>query len=364
MTWVEVDRRAIAANVRRMAEVTGTAVMAVVKANGYGHGMVEVARAAVSAGAAGLGVARLDEGLELRAAEVQAPVLVLGALPDGRWPEAVAAGVQGSVWSETQLRAAARAGRDLGRPARVHLKVDSGMSRLGADLREARGLARLLADTDGLAWEGIFTHFARADEPAAPTTLEQWRRFQTVIEQLESDGLRPRWVHAANSAAALQFPEMRADMVRAGIALLGLSPSAECRLPQGFAAALTWKARVTAVREVPAGTGVSYGHEYVTARRERIAVVAVGYGDGYRRVPGNRMLVRGRPVPVVGRVCMDQVMVSVDDAPEASVGDEAILLGEQNGLALTADDVARAWGTVSYEVVCALSARVPRVYLG
>ncbi len=362
--WLEIDRAAIAGNVRRMAEVTGVKVMAVIKANGYGHGLVEVARTAVAAGAAYCGVARLDEALELREAGVRAPILVLGHTPEERLGEAVAHDVSLTVYHARHVRALREALRRADRPARVHLKVDTGMSRLGAPPEEALPLMKELAGTPGVALEGLFTHFARADEPEDPTTAEQERLFREVLAEAEAVGLRPPLVHAANSAAALTRPESRFDMVRAGIALYGLAPSEQVPLPEGFRPALTWKARLTSVRDLPPGTGVSYGHVYRTRGWERIGVVPVGYGDGYRRVEGNFALVRGRRVPVVGRVCMDQVMVRLDEVPEAQVGDEVVLIGAQGEATITAEEVARIWRTVHYEVTCGLSARVRRLYHG
>lgn len=362
--WLEIDRGALAENVQRLSRLTGGPVMAVVKANGYGHGMIEVGRATLAAGAHSLGVARLDEALELRAAGVTGPVLVLGALPEGRWPEAVAADVDASVWTREQVEAAAAAARRAGRAARLHLKVDTGMSRLGAPAEEADGLAGAMAAADGVSFEGIFTHFARADEPDPTPTHAQTARFRDLLGRLVAAGARPRLAHAANSAAAVAHPDSRFDLVRAGVAVFGLNPSRHCKLPEGFHPALTWKARLASVRPYPAGTGVSYGHAYVTRREERIGVVPVGYGDGYRRTEGNHVLVRGRRVPVVGRVCMDQVMVQLDAVPEAAVGDEVVVIGSQGDEAITAEDVAAVWSTIPYEVVCAVSARVPRVYVG
>ncbi|MEX0788583.1 MAG: alanine racemase [Anaerolineales bacterium] len=362
--WVEVDLHAVDGNVRRLAAQTGGPVMAVVKANGYGHGLIEVARAAAAAGAHSLGVARLEEALALRAAELRSPILVLGGIPDGRWGEAVADDVQVALWSQEQFQAAAAAARKQSRTVHVQLKVDTGMSRLGVDPESAFTLASMIAAADGVVLEGVFTHFARADEPDPSATETQLAGFQSLLGRLESKKIRPPLAHAANSAAAIRFPEARFDLVRSGVGILGLDPSEACRLPEGFQPALTWKARLSLVRVYPPGTGVGYGHAYVTTREERIGVVPVGYGDGYRRSEGNVILVGGRRVPVVGRVCMDQVMVLLEDVPEAARGDEAVLIGEQGGEAISAGDLARAWGTISYEVVCGIAARVPRVYAG
>lgn len=360
--WLEIDLTAIADNVRQCLQRTGVAVMAVVKANAYGHGLVPVARAARRAGAGWCGVARLDEALELRRGGVDGPVLVLGGIPIARMDEAVAAQVSMAVWEAGQVEGAQAAAARSGQPARLHLKVDTGMTRLGIEPAAAPDLARRIAAAPGVEFEGLFTHFARADERDDRPTQAQESLFREVIDGLQAAGLRPRLIHAANSAAGLRRPSAWFDMVRVGIALYGLHPSPECRLPEGFRPALGWKAALTLVRRTPGGRGVGYGHTYVTRREERIGVVPVGYGDGYRRVPGNRVLVGGREVPVVGRVCMDHIMVQLDAVPEASAGDEVVLIGEQGGRRITVDDLAERWGTFNYEVVCGLAARVTRLY--
>jgi alanine racemase len=363
-TWLEIDLAAIRENIRRCRELTGVPVMAVVKANAYGHGISPVSLAAVEAGAAWCGVARIEEGLELRRSGVDGPVLVLGATPAGMMREAVAAGISLAVWELPQVRAAAAAARQAHSRARLHLKIDTGMSRLGAEPGAAREVAAAIQGARDVVFEGLFTHFARADEPSSPATGMQETQFREVVAALDQDGLRPPWIHASNTAGALCRADARFNLVRLGVGMYGLHPSAECTLPPGIRAALSWKAQLTQVRTIEAGTGVSYGHAYVASKRERVGVVPVGYADGMRRVEGNRVLVGGRSVPVVGRVCMDQCMVLLDDAPEAMAGDEVVIIGEQAGARQTAEDVAQRWGTINYEVTTALSARVPRVYLG
>ncbi len=362
--WLEIDLEAVEGNVQQCLRRTGAQVMAVVKANGYGHGAVPVARAAVRAGAAWCGVARLDEALELRQAGMDCPILILGATPVQRLREAIAARVSMAVWETEHVKTAAEAAAAVGQPARLHLKVDTGMTRLGSEPEAAPELARRLATTPGVLFEGLFTHLARADEDDAAPTEEQARQFRLVLDQIETAGVRPPLVHAANSAAGLTRPSACFDMVRVGIAIYGLHPSVECQLPEGFRPVLTWKSQLTQVRLTPPGRGVGYGHTYVTRKVERIGVVPVGYGDGYRRVGGNRVLVGGRVVPVVGQVCMDQLMVQLDEVPQARVGDEVVLIGRQGQAELTAEDLGTIWGTFSYEVVCGLSARVARVSIG
>lgn len=362
-TWVEVDLEAIRNNIRWFRHFSAAQVMAVVKANAYGHGMSPVARAALQAGATWCGVARLEEALALRAGGIDCPILILGYIPPARMAEAVAAHISLTVWDERQVEQATLAAEKAGGKARLHLKVDTGMSRLGVQPEAALDLASKIARTPGVDFEGLFTHFARADE-ADPTPSDiQQERFEGVLTRLERAGLRPPWVHAANSAASLRRPGAHYDLLRVGIAMYGLHPSAECPLPSDFRAALSWKAVLSQVKRLPPGRGVSYGHTYVTAAWERIGTVPVGYADGFRRIAGNQALVGGRRVPVVGRVCMDQIMLQLDEAPQAQAGDEVVLIGQQGEARLTAEEVAKIWGTINYEVTCAIGARVPRLYL-
>jgi alanine racemase len=358
-TWIEVDLAAIENNVR---QITGVAVMAVVKADGYGHGALKVARAALHAGASWCGVARIEEALELRGAGIEAPILVLGYTPPGRVEEGIAARVSLTVWTTDHLQQAVRAAGRLGEPARLHLKVDTGMSRLGAQPEDARELARRMAQGPDVVFEGLFTHLACADDADPATTDSQAQSFHRLLGRLEADGLRPPLVHAANSAAGLTRPDLYFDMVRLGIAMYGLHPSAERPLPPTFRPALSWKSILSQVKLVPPGRGISYGHEYTTASLERIGTAPVGYADGFRRGSPNQVLVGGRIVPVVGRVCMDQIMVQLDVVPEAREGDEVVLIGAQGGERISAEQVARRWGTINYEVVCGIGRRVPRFY--
>jgi alanine racemase len=211
--------------------------------------------------------------------------------------------------------------------------------------------------------EGVLTHFARADESDPAPTIVQETCFNDVIERLTAAGLRPPVIHAANSAATLTRPSAHFDLVRVGIAMYGLHPSSECPLPAEFRPVLSWKSQLSQVAQLPAGQGISYGHDYVTTRTERIGTIPVGYGDGFRRVSGNVVLVGGQQVEVVGRVCMDQALVQLDSVPEAKVGDGVVLIGSQGESCISAEDVAERWGTITHEIVCGISSRVPRVYV-
>ena len=361
-TWAEVDLAAIESNVGLLVKHTGVRVMAVVKADGYGHGVLPVAQAALRGGATWCGVARVEEALELRQGQVTCPILLLGWVPPSRIGELAAAQISITVWDAAQIEAAAEAG-GLGDPVRLHLKIDTGMSRLGAMPEHAIEMARMITSRAGLIFEGTFTHFARADEPSLATTDAQEKTFREVVESLQAAGLRPELAHAANSAAALTRPDAAFDMVRTGIAMYGLHPSSDCPLPSSFQAALSWKTQLAQVKTLPVGRGVSYGHAYTTRSIERIGTIPVGYADGYRRTDGNVVLVEGRRAPIVGRVCMDQVLVQLDGVPDAVEGTEVVLLGQQAGERISAEEIAQRWGTINYEVVCGIGRRVPRVYL-
>ncbi len=362
--WLEIDLSAVRNNIQQFQHITGRPVMAVVKANAYGHGMIPVARAVLKGGAAWLGVARFEEAAALRAEGIQAPVLVLGYTAPQLVPQAVQAGITLSAGDAGVAQQYSQAAAGLSSPLRLHAKIDSGMGRLGVLAENGFEFIRLLSELPGLLVEGLFTHFACADERDPTTTMDQLSRFKTLLEGLTAAGLRPPLVHAANSAASLYYPDAYFDLVRPGIAIYGLNPSREAPVTPDFRAALAWKTRLTSVKVLPAGHGVSYGHRYHTPATELMGALAVGYADGLRRkLNANACIAGGQKLPIVGTVCMDQAMVPLDTVPDARIGDEVILIGEQGGQRITADDLAEAWGTINYEVTCGLTARVPRVYL-
>jgi alanine racemase len=361
--WVEISLGAISHNVNLIKTLSGQMVMAIVKANGYGHGAVQAAQAAVKGGTHSFGVARIEEAMELRQAGISLPVLILGYTPREKYLEALINNVSMAVWNQDQIEQIAHIAQQIGTAGHLHLKIDTGMSRLGVQPNEALSLSRLLSNTPGIIYEGIFTHFAKADEDDQTVSDTQEQQFNNVLEELRFHHLLPPIVHAANSAAMLKRPSACYTAVRTGIIMYGLNPSESCLVGEDFKSALQWKSVLSQVKVLPPGRGVSYGHEYVTTHNERIGTVPVGYADGYRRIRDNHVLVNGQLVPIVGRVCMDQIMVQLDEGPQAKEGDEVILIGDQEGTTLSADDVARYWGTVNYEVVCAIGPRVPRVYL-
>ena len=364
-TWVEIDLEAIAGNVRRVAEIIGpeVAIMAVLKADAYGHGAVKVARTALNNGARLMGVACLGEALALRQAGIAAPILVLGYTPPWQAREMVLHDVTATLFSLDVARALSRAAVELRGVARAHLKVDTGMGRLGLLPDQAADFVRQARELPGLELEGVFTHFSSADELDRAYTLAQLAAFREVLRAVEEAGVSPRWVHAANSAALLTLPESRFNLVRLGIAMYGLDPSPEVGCPPGFRPALSFKTTIAQVKALPAGSAISYGRAYHTAGPARIAVIPVGYADGFRRGPAHwgEVLVRGRRAPLVGRVCMDQTMIDVTAIPDAREGDEVVLIGQQGADRLTAEDVARRLGTINYEVISEILARVPRV---
>jgi alanine racemase len=362
-TWLEIDLGAIQNNVAQLRQISGRPMMAVVKANGYGHGMLAAAGAALKGGAAWLAVARLEEALALRDAGIGAHILVMGYTPPQRITAAAQADIRVAVYDGEVIEAYAAELSTAGLSLNVHLKVDSGMGRLGIFPEEGAEFLCWVRQKPHLNLEGLFTHFARSDEPQRPETQEQLDRFTALLRAVEEAGIRPQWVHAANSAAALNFPESRFDMVRCGIAIYGLSPGNDMDgLPPAFRPALTWKSRLSSVKTLPQDSGIGYGHRYRTAKPERVGVIAAGYADGFRRRLGSFVLVGGQRVPVRGGVCMDQSMIALDTVPGAKIGDEVVLVGTQGASRITAEEVGADWGTLNYEVVCGLANRLPRFY--
>jgi alanine racemase len=363
-----IDLHAIRDNIALLrAHVAGTEVMAMVKAEAYGHGMVESARAALAGGATWLGVAKLAEGLALRAAGLEVPILVCLGVPGEPYVQAVTAGLDLTAGAAWMLRELAAAARTAGRTARVHLKVDSGMSRGGAGPGDWPAVvdAALAAQATGLIEVvGIYSHFACADQPGHPSIPRQLGLFQEAVELAEKAGLRPQVRHLANSAAVLTLPEARYDLVRPGIAAYGLRPAPGLGT-LGLRPAMTLTAGVAVVKRVAAGSGVSYGHTYVTARETTLALVAAGYGDGVPRQGSNllEVLAGGRRRRIAGRVCMDQFVIDMD-GEAIFPGDEVVLFGPGDRGEPTAEEWAQVLGTISYEIVTRIGTRVPRVYEG
>ena len=369
-TRVEVDLAAIIGNARTVRAVTGTDVIAVVKADGYGHGAVAVARALTTARAvAGFGVSLVEEGVALRDAGVMAPVLVMGPSQHGGEDDMVMAGLTPVIASAEELAALAAVARRRGRTIDAHLKVDTGMGRLGAAEAEAPGIAAE-AGRAGIAIIGLMTHFACADtdDPADPDSMTraQLRRFGDVDRAVTAAGAPLRVRHAANSSGALLFPEARLDLVRTGIAIYGHGrwPAGTAHPPQ---AAMRLVTEVAQLRTIPAGASVGYGATWRAERTSRVAVLPLGYADGLpRRASGRaQAAIRGHRVPLVGVISMDIAIADVTDVPEISVGDAAVLLGRASGGASISVAEYGGWAGLSeYEVTCGMSKRVPRTYVG
>lgn len=368
--WAEVDLGAISANVATLRAVAAPAAMcAVVKADGYGHGAVPAARAALAGGADVLAVALVAEGVELREAGIDTVVMVLSQASADEIDTLVAADLDATVYTASGVRgladAARRAGRTAERPVRAHLKVDTGMHRVGVQPDDAVELARSIADEPALDLRSVFTHCAVADEPGNPFTGEQLARFDAVLADLAAAGIEVPCTHAANTAATIDHPEARRGLVRCGIGIYGLDPAPALAGRVPLRPALSLHARVSHVKRVAAGEGISYGLRYRPTQETTIATVPLGYADGLPRrlgALGGTVLIGGTPRPIAGSVTMDQILVDCGDDP-VEVGDEVVLLGRQGAAAIGAEDWAELLGTIAYEIVCGISPRVPRRHL-
>jgi alanine racemase len=374
--WAEIDLNAIAHNLKEIRRSIGPGpeIMAVVKANAYGHGAVRVAQTALQCGASRLAVARVSEGIELREAGITAPVLVLGYAPEDCAPDIAEHGLTPTIYSLQAARSLSRAAERRGTPIRAHVKIDTGMGRLGipsaphlgGSIEDAVAEIISMAALPGIELEGVYTHFACADSADKSNALRQIELFDTLLDTLKSRSIHIPIRHSANSASIIDLPGTRFDLVRAGIMLYGLYPSAEVDKNRvDLKPVMQLKARVAHIKKVPAGCPVSYGSTHITTEPTRIATIPVGYADGYSRLLSSKgyMLVNGHRVPVVGRVCMDQTMIDVNGIPDIEVGDEVIILGRQGSVAFDADEIAELTGTINYEVVSTIMARVPRVHL-
>lgn len=364
--WASIDLDAIEANCRTLAAMLRrpARLMAVVKANAYGHGIVGIAEAALAGGATCFGVACVDEGAQLRSAGIDCPILVLGYVPHWEAERVLRLDLAVALATEQLALALARAAQELGRPATVHVKVDTGMGRWGVLPEEALPFLRLCHGTPGLRVEGLFTHLATADEPDRTHAEAQLATFEEVCRLLAAHGLRPPVRHALNSAGTVAFPDHHYDLVRCGIAVYGVPPADMPGLPS-LRPALSLKARVARLRRLPAGRCVGYGCTYVTTRPSDIALVPVGYADGLSRSLSDNgsMLVGGRRAPIVGRVSMDQSTIDVTGLGRVRQDDEVTVIGRQGENEITAVEQASWRCTIGYEVLTGLSVRVPRVYL-
>lgn len=380
LVWAEIDLKAIAHNVSELRRITQpeSRLMAVVKANGYGHGAIEVAQCALQNGATTLGVARIEEGIRIREAGIQAPILIFGYTLPEQTADLLEHDLKPCIYTAASARQFSATAASLGKKIKVHLKVDTGMGRLGQLLQnfksddstavntDAIEETLTIAALDSLELEGICTHFATADSSDKTYAEKQLHLFINYLKRLHQAGLKPSIRHAANSAALIDMPQSHFDMVRPGIAIYGLYPSDDVQKKKiSLKPAMTLKARIIHLKQVPAGFKVSYGSTYETQKPTTIATVPVGYADGLNRLLSScgQMLVHGQRVPIIGRVCMDLTMLDVGGIENVQIGDEVVVFGQQGNETLSVDEMASLLNTINYEIVSTITARVPRVYL-
>jgi alanine racemase len=366
-TWAEIQLDNLAHNIQGIhAKLpAGTRLMAVVKANAYGHGAIPVARKALEAGATYLAVASVDEALELRNAGIRAPILVLGYTPPGQAALVVEHDLTQTLYQEEMLQALSKAALEAGQLAKVHVKADTGMGRLGfTAAAETTAFVKQAQSTPGVVVEGLFTHFATADEADTSYAEEQLARWRELLSACAEEGLQIPLQHISNSAGILHLPHSPGNMVRLGISMYGCWPSEEVAREVELRPVMRLVTQIVHLKTVAPGTKISYGATYETQRPAKIATIPIGYADGYSRLLSNRadVLVRGQRAPIRGRVCMDQLMIDVTDIEGVQLGDEAVLYGAQGSDEITLDEIAGIIGTISYEVACAVGRRVPRLY--
>lgn len=364
--WVEIDLTAIKTNVAVLVKQAGRAELwATVKANGYGHGAVEVARTALSAGARGLCVALADEAHQLRQAKIVAPILIVSEQPEVAFEQMLRDEVVATVYNEATINSYAAVAARLGVVGKVHLKVDTGMHRVGVPVASAMARVEQIIAAKSLQLDGVYTHFAAADLPSHDETAKQQRRFDDFVAELDGKKLRPKYVHTSNSAALLRSLNAVTDIARVGIAIYGIAPSNETEtVARGLRPAMSLHARVSHVQRLEAGEGVSYGLRTRLEKSANIATLPLGYADGVPRrlwSVGGEVLIGGKRCPIVGVVTMDQLMVNCGEI-DVKIGDQAVLLGAQGDEVISANEIATRLDTIGYEIVCGVSARVPRVY--
>ncbi|TVP65479.1 MAG: alanine racemase [Nodularia sp. (in: Bacteria)] len=366
--WVEIDLGALSHNVQQLVQFLSprTQLMAVVKADAYGHGAVTVAQTAVQSGAGWLGVATVPEGIQLREGGIKAPILILGAAYTPEQIQAIAHWkLQPTLCSPKQALIFSNILETInhGSPLSVHIKLDTGMSRLGTNWQEAAEFVQLVQNLPHLEIASIYSHLATADDVNPTLMQEQHKRFEQAIAQVKTIGINPPCLHLANSAATLTHRALHYDIVRAGLAIYGLYPAAHLQNVVNLKPVLQLKARVTHVKTIAAGTGVSYGQKFITPQEMRLAVVGIGYADGVPRHLSQKMqvLIRGQRVPQIGTITMDQLMLDVSAIPDLQEGEIVTLLGEQGREQISANDWAEKLNTISWEILCGFKHRLPRV---
>lgn len=366
--WAEVNLNHYAHNIREIKlRYPETKVMAVVKADGYGHGAIQVAKAGLQGGAERLAIAIVDEGIELREAGFMVPIQVLGGTLESQLEQVVEYDLIQTVFDLKTVERLSQIGQQKGKQVKVHLKIDTGMGRVGIRPEEAGEVAQAITNLPNIELEGLMTHFATADEEDKRYTMFQVEGYWLALANIEDQGIQIPIKHVANSAALIDLPEVKFDLIRPGIISYGLWPSEEVDHSLNVKHVMEWKAKIVHLKEVDEGTGISYGKTFVAKKKTRVATLPLGYADGYSRHLSNKgqVLVNGQRAPIIGRVCMDQCMIDVTQIEgELNIGDEVVLIGCQGDDFISAEEMASWIGTINYEVVCAVSKRVPRVYSG
>lgn len=367
-TWVEIDLDNLAHNIREVRRLTKKDILitAVVKANAYGHGSIKAAEVFLKNGADRLAVATLSEAIELRMGNINAPILILGYTPTTQYPLVLKWDIIQTIYDYESGKLLSECASNMGKKAIVHIKIDSGMGRIGF-LPKAESIEDIikLNNINNIEIEGIFTHFAKADEIDKDYTLLQYRRFMDIIKRLETKGIHISIKHISNSAAIIDCPEYNLDMVRGGIMLYGYYPSNEVKKDRvNLKPAMTLKTKISNIKKVPIGTGISYGQIFVTERESRIATLPIGYADGFTRLLTSKgeAFVKGKRAPIVGRICMDQCMIDITGIDDINIGDEVILFGYEEGYP-SVDEIAGKLNTINYEILCMMGRRIPRVYI-
>ncbi|MCF8001122.1 MAG: alanine racemase [Halanaerobiales bacterium] len=365
--WVEVNLDNIKFNINQVKNniPDETLIMAVVKADAYGHGVLEVAQAAVEAGSDRLAVALPEEGRQLRKADFKLPIQILGEVLPEQISLLVDWNLIPTISKMETVKRLDRLAAEKGIVKKVHVKVDTGMGRIGVFPENAIQFIKNVKSFDNIEVEGLMTHFAKADEEDKKYTYDQWEKFQMVIDKLKEENIEIPIKQAANSATIIDLPQMALNMVRPGIMMYGLRPSHEVDQDFKLKPALSWKGKIVYLKEVPPGTGISYGATYVTEKEAKIATIPMGYADGYSRLLSNKgeVLINGQRAPIRGRVCMDQFMVDVSHIDNVKIGDEVVLIGTQGDKEVTATEMADIIGTINYEITCDITKRVPRIYI-
>ncbi|WAM37033.1 alanine racemase [Caldicellulosiruptor acetigenus] len=367
--WAEIDLDNLVYNLENIKKkiLPQTHIMAVVKADAYGHGAVEISRVLVKNGVSMLAVAIIDEALQLRHFNFDVPILILGFTPFELSEQVVENEISQTVYTYEQAYYLSQAAQKIGKKAKIHIKVDTGMGRIGfLCCNESIQTVLNIAKLPNIELEGIFSHFSSADDPDSDHfTHEQFMKFENFVKELNKNGVYFKYKHIANSSAAIRFPQYQLDVVRLGLILYGLYPSSSLKEHLSIKPVMSVKARVINVKEVPEGFPISYNRRYITTRKSKIATIPIGYADGFTRVGSSQrhVLIKGEFAKVVGSICMDQCMVDVTDIEDVKIGDEVVIIGRQGKNEILADHLAEQIGTINYEVVCSFSKRIPRVYI-